>query len=143
MYVNLADYIRDLESKGLTVLASKVKKVSERYPKTIRAYKDHFGVVRLCSSEVNIFTTHTDFYHSKGSRDGSLEVMPFIEDNGEHIYADPPVYTIGYVNPYGFGDVQLPDWEEKLKEDNIPREIIKKVRMYFLGHAPANYKDIP
>ena len=142
MYVDLVKHLEDLE-RALGSESQTYKATAQAFKDhpNLRAYLDHIGVIRLCSADVNPFVTTIDITHRTDQ--GSLEILPYINDKGVRIYADPPIYIVGYRNPKGFGEVPLADWEEMLKDSEIAIEVIRKVKWYLKAHCPVNYEDVP
>lgn len=143
MYVDLLEHMTEVErklgpeSRGFRA----VNQAFKDHP-NLRAYVDHIGCVRLCSTDVNAVADTIDICHRTEDA-GSLVIQPFIHAQGQRIYADPPIYVIGYRNLDGFGEVPLPDWEVLLKDASLSDEIIKKVKWYLRAHRPVNYDQVP
>ena len=142
MYVDLVKHLEDLE-RNLGSDSQSFKTTAQAFKDhpNLRAYLDHIGVIRLCSVDVNPFVDIIDITHRTDQ--GSLEILPYINDKGVRIYADPPIYVVGYRNPKGFGEVPLADWEDLLKDSGIAQEVIRKVKWYLKAHCPVNYEDVP
>lgn len=143
MYVDLADHLRHLEEvrpdSGEVV---DIRIAWHTFP-DLRAYKDHLGVVRLCSSSVNYDCDQMYMVHRTDTDSGSLEILPFVFDKQVRIHSDPPIFVVGQRNPNGFGEVGLPDWRELLEDAGIGPLVISKVRQYLNRHPPINYRDVP
>lgn len=141
MYVDLLKHLGDLEARlGSESSAYKAAAQAFRDHPNLRAYLDHLGCIRLCSVDINPYADLIDITHR--TEQGSLEILPHVNDKGVRIYADPPIYVVGYRNPQGFGEVPLADWEEILKDAGLDKEIIRKVRWYLRGHQPVSYDDV-
>lgn len=142
MYVDLLEYIDSLErTLGPDSLQYQATLQAYDDHPNLRAWKDHLGVVRLCTVDVNLYCDTLDMTHRTDQ--GSLEVLPFIQDNGLRIYSDPPIYVVGYRNQNGFGEKPLADWDVLLRDAGIGDDVILKVRNYLLAHQPVNYSEIP
>ncbi len=143
MYVDLVKHLEELAAK-LGAESNTYKQTAQAYAdhRDLRAYRDHIGVIRLCSAGANPFVDHIDITH-RTEEAGSLEVLPYLNDKGVRIYADPPIYVVGYRNPNGFGEVPLHDWEELLKDSEIAPEVIRKVKWFLGHHQPVNYDQVP
>lgn len=142
MYVDLVKYLEELErTLGPDSTTYKTSSQAFKDHPNLRAYLDHIGCIRLCSVDVNPFVDTIDITHR--TEQGSLEILPYIHDKGQRIYADPPIYVVGYRNPKGFGEVPLCDWEDLMKDSGLAVEVIRKVKWYLGAHRPVNYEDIP
>ena len=109
----------------------------------LRAYRDHMGIVRLCTPDVNALATNIDVTHRSQECGGAIEVLPYVLEEGVSVYADPPLYVVGYSNPNGFGEVPLKDWPDLLADAGLSRTVISKVRSYLGGHAPVDFSEAP
>lgn len=143
MYVDLLEHLSEVESR-LGSESRVFKAVSQAFKEhpNLRAYVDHVGVTRLCSSDVNGVVDTIDITH-RTEDTGSLVIFPYIQAQGQRIYSDPPIHVIGYRNPDGFGEIPLPDWEEGLKQAGLGQDIVRKVRWYLGAHQPVNYDQVP
>lgn len=142
MYVSLLKHLEDLEQNlGPDSNTYKTASQAFRDHPNLRAYLDHIGVIRLCSTDVNPFVDTMDITHR--TEQGSLEILPFINDKGSRIYSDPPIYVVGYRNPKGFGEVPLADWEDLMKDSGLSVEVVRKVKWYLRAHRAVNYDEVP
>lgn len=142
MYVDLVKYLESLEETlGCESPTYQAAAIAYKDHPNLRAYLDHIGVIRLCSIDVNPFVDTIDITHR--TEQGSLEILPFIHDKGARIYADPPIYVVGFRNPKGFGEVPLADWEDLMKDSGLSQDVVRKVRWYLGAHRPVNYEDVP
>lgn len=144
MYMDLGEHLDELRrTLGADSGSYRTTETARLEHPNLRAYRDHLGIVRLCSCDVNQYVDNVDLVHRNDDEGSSLEVFPFLTDKGARIYADPPMFVVGYRNPKGFGEVPLHDWQTHLEDAKIPIEIIRKVRWYLGAHAPVNYDQIP
>lgn len=145
MYVDLVKHLEDLErALGTDSQAYRSAAQAYRDHPNLRAYLDHIGCIRLCSVDANPKVDTIEITHR--TEEGSLEILPFLRDNdgaGAKIYADPPIYVVGYRNPKGFGDVPLMDWEDLMKDSALGIDVIRKVKWYLGAHRPVDYDQIP
>jgi hypothetical protein len=97
---------------------------------------------RFCSKGANAKATDYDMSHNCGCcADSPLEVWPYTEQDGVRIYSDPPSFTVGEKNGYGYGETPYPGWDAKMREANIPEPLIDRVRMYLEAHPPEEYPE--
>ena len=144
MFVDLQSHLQDLQGRlGPDATAFKKATAAAIRYHDLRAYRDHVGCIRLCSAQVNPVATHIEVTHRTQECGGSIEVMAFVEENGLHVYADPPLYVVGFSNPNGFGEVPLKDWADLLADAGLAIEVIRKVRSYLGRHAPINFDQVP
>jgi sugar phosphate isomerase/epimerase len=143
MYLDLVKYLDELVNNRPDSPDAVNFRVAQHTFPDLRAYKDHLGVVRLCSSAVNANVDTCHILHRTDGDGGSLEVMPFITDKQVQIFADPPIYVIGQRNPMGFGEVPHPDWRDLLEDAGLNSAVISKVHQYLARHPPISYHDIP
>lgn len=142
MYVDLLEHLSEVERK-LGKESKSYKSVSQAFKDhpNLRAYTDHLGVVRLCSADVNGSVDMMDITH-RSDDGGSTIIHPFLQVNGQRVYADPPAYVVGYRNLDGFGEVPLPDWEVLLTDAGLSPEVIRKVKWFLGAHRPVNYDQV-
>jgi hypothetical protein len=142
MYVDLVKHLEDLEHRfGPDSNTFKGTSQAFKDHPNLRAYLDHIGCIRLCSVDVNPFVDLIDITHRTDQ--GSLEVLPHIKDKGVCVYADPPIYVVGYRNPKGFGEVPLADWQALMEDAGLSPEVIRKVKWYLGAHRAVNYDEVP
>lgn len=143
MYVDIDQHLRDLDDRPLGGSeAVNVRIAIHSFP-DLRAYRDHLGVVRLCTPHANGLCDSIHILHRTDVDGSTLEIMPFFLDKQVHIYADPPLYVVGQRNPNGFGESPLPDWQELLEDAGLSKAVISKVRQYLKQHPPISYRDVP
>jgi len=142
MYVDLVQHLSCME-KQLGADSSTYKSAAKAFADhpNLRAYLDHLGCIRLCTVDVNKVVNLIDITHR--TEQGSLEILPHLNDKGVRLYADPPIYVVGYRNPDGFGETPLADWEELMKDANLSSEVVQKVKWYLAAHRPVNYDQLP
>ncbi|SRR6266849_5851190 len=140
MFLDLTEHLKELRETAALILPRVEKILAVR--RNLRAFKDHLGVVRYCSSDVNAVVDTVEITHRTDEEDGVLEILPSVLDEGMHIYSDPPIFILGYRNPKGFGEVPLHDWRDILNDNNISDAVIRKVRLYFKKHAAVNYDQV-
>lgn len=144
MYVDLLKHLEMLEHRlGIESLAYKQQALAFKEHPNLRAYLDHLGVVRLCTTDVNALVDSVDITHRTDDVGGSLEILPFINEKGGRLYSDPPLFVVGYRNPKGFGEVPLVDWRDLMEDAGIANEVQRKVQWYLKAHAPVNYEEVP
>lgn len=143
MFLDLQSHLAELQ-KCLGADASTLKKALGALGRhhNLRAYKDHMGIVRLCSADVNSTAANIEVTHRTQECGGALEIMVYTDEQGAHVYADPPLYVVGFSNPHGFGEVPLKDWVELLTDAGLSIEAIRKVRSYLGRHAPINFDQV-
>ncbi len=142
MYVDLVEHLKVMELKlGPDSASYKLAAKAFADHPNLRAYLDHLGCIRLCSTDVNKTVDLIDITHR--TELGSLEVMPHVNDKGMRVYADPPIFVVGYRNPKGFGEVPLIDWEELMKDAGLSDAVVNKVKRYLGAHQPVNYDQLP
>ena len=139
MFIDLERHLKELRETAALTLPRVEKILAVR--RNLRAFKDHLGVVRYCSSDVNAFVNSIEMTHRTDGDGSALEILPFRVEEGIHLYSDPPIYVVGYRNPHGFGEVALPDWRDMLEDNNISNAVIRKVKTYFRGHVAVNYNQ--
>lgn len=106
----------------------------ERYPE-LSGFKHPTGEIILCSSEINEYCTDVQL-----QRYGTEYIaLPYLEDMGIRLYSNPVVFYLGLDNDKGFGIVPFSDWEQHFVENEIPKEIITKVKNFLGSHMPASY----
>lgn len=144
MFVDLATHLKDMQTLlGPEAVAfKKAVSILGRHA-NLRAYRDHMGIIRLCSFDVNPIATGIDVTHRSTECGGSIEVMPYLVEEGISVYSDPPLFVVGYSNPHGFGEVPLKDWSDLLADAGLSRTVITKVRSYLGGHAPVDFSEVP
>jgi hypothetical protein len=106
----------------------------------LRAFRDHLGVVRLCSAGVNGLCDLMEVTHRTDAA-GAIEVLPHVREDGLNIYSDPCIFVVGHANDKGFGECPLADWSELLADHGLPRELISKVRLYLNRHKPVSFEE--
>ncbi len=144
MYVDLQTHLADMRTR-LGGQASAWLKTCEALNRhsNLRAYRDHMGIVRLCSIDVNPKANCIEVTHRTQECGGSIEVMAYADEGGLSIYTDPPLYVVGFSNPRGFGEVPLKDWADLLADAGLSIEVIRKVRSYLGRHAPIDFDQVP
>lgn len=144
MYLDLLKHLAELENTlGSESPSFKQAVQAFKDHPNLRAFKDHRGYVRLCTSDVNPLVDTIDITHRTDETGASLEILPFIHDNGGRIYSDPPFYVVGFRNPKGFGEVPLVDWRELMEDCGISIEVQRKVKWYLSAHAAVDYEAVP
>lgn len=68
--------------------------------------------------------------------DANIYIFPYIEVEGIKIYTDPTYFCIGQKNPkpslkFPKKHIMFDDWEQQMKNANIPEKIIEQVKTYF------------
>jgi len=140
VFVDLAQHLQELKQTK-SIALPRIEKVVAVQPK-LRAFRDHMGVVRFCTSDVNAVVDTVEMTHRTDDDGAALEVLPFVVTEGLHVYSDPPIMVIGFRNPGGFGEIPLNGWKEILEDNNISLDVIRKVNWYFKKHAPVDYSQV-
>ena len=82
---------------------------------------------------VNSQATDFEAAHNCGCcNDSPLEIWPYIkltDHTGQELrlYAEGIPFRVGEKNPWGYGDISYPGWEEKLRKASIPEVVIQRV----------------
>lgn len=101
------------------------------------------GFQRLCSASINEYVNQMEIAHSCGCCEGAqLLIYPFCVVEGQKVFSNPPHFTVGFSNRYGFGEVPLTDWKVELKRAGINQLVIDKVAEYLKRHPPIDYDSI-
>lgn len=144
MFVSLTSHLSEVRSQLGESATAYLRACNALYNHSnLRAYRDHLGIIRLCSADVNPLATGIEVTHRTPEAGGAIEVLPFVVENGLTLYADPPLFIVGYSNPKGFGEVPLKDWAELLADAGLSKAVIAKVRSYLGGHAPVDFSEAP
>lgn len=144
MYVNVIEHLAELErALGADSKTYKTACQAFRDHPNLRAYRDHTGVVMLCSTDTNKLVDGIDVLHRTDDAGSSLLVAPFVKAEGQRVYADPPFYTVGFRNPKGFGECPLADWQVLMEDAELSLEVIRKVKWYLAAHRPVDYDQVP
>lgn len=144
MYIDLLKHLESLEQKlGSESPTYQQQAQAFKDHPNLRAFLDHLGVVRLCTTDVNKVVDSIDITHRTDEAGGSLEILPFLHDKGGRLYADPPIFVVGFRNPKGFGEVPLADWRDLMEDEEISIEVCRKVQWYLKAHAPVDYDEVP
>jgi len=61
--------------------------------------------------------------------DSPLELWPYMITGEDRVYSDPPCILIGEREAHGARP--RPGWVTKLKEANMPEELIQSIKEYF------------
>lgn len=120
---------------GIKEKIEKLSKEAERLER-IRAKfldldeeRDRWGKVRLSAKSANPLTTDIETRHSCGCcNDSPYYAMPYLDFEGERIYASPVQTYIGEKATSYYGEVWLDDWHEKLQAIGIPVTTIDKLQ---------------
>lgn len=129
--MNLQEYLKKIQ--GLPDLYEGVLKLIGQFDTTLRVDTTS-KVTKLCTYEINYFANEIDFQF-----EDSLRAQVFSYEFGVPLYADPPVFLLGKLNPNGFGYIPDKDWEEWMKYNNVNPDIIKKVKDVLASKPPVNY----
>ena len=117
------------------------KKAKELFS-NVEIQRDRWEQERFFSSQVNPKVNKVEIHHSCGCCQGAaLYARPYLEDSGTTVYSDPPYFTIGYGNEWGYGVEENEGWEEKMREKNISEEVIKQCRKYLDDNKPGLYDE--
>ena len=134
--MGINDKIKKLEKE-----LAEVKKAKELFSNA-EISKDRWGTERYYSLQVNPKANKVEIHHSCGCcHDASLYARPYLNAGGVDIYSDPPYFTVGYGNEWGYGENESEGWEERMKEKDISEEVIKQVREYLDDNKPGFYDD--
>lgn len=129
--MSLEDHINKLNSeieKNQKELAT-LEKLKAQFP-DLRVHINRWKTQRYYSALANELAEHYDMKHNCGCcGDSPLEVWPYTEYEGQRVYSDPPVFTVGE-NSY-FGDVPHEGWEDKLRVAKIKEKLIDSIQIHF------------
>lgn len=101
------------------------------------------GIQRLCSASMNEYVNQMEIVHSCGCCEGAgLLIYPFCVVEGQKVFSNPPHFSVGHSNRYGFGEVPLTDWKVTLKNAGINPLVIDKVGEYLKRHPPIDYDEV-
>lgn len=131
MTKTLQEEINDLKKQSQTSVqkAEHLTNLLKIYP-DLQKYVGRWGKEAFCSVSVNSKVDDYDLRHNCGCcRDSPLEVWPFLNTEHGKIYSYPAMYMIGE-NSFN-GDIPYPNWEDRLKNNNISEVVIKKLEQYF------------
>lgn len=123
------EYISQIDA--LPTYQAGVCKIFSDYP-DLRVDKE--SGIKLCSPIINQFVTDFDIVW-----DDVCTVHLFAWEYGQHVYADPPTFEVGFANPYGLGYRPYIDWEEHLNHFFINPDLIKEIRNLLKSKPPINY----
>jgi hypothetical protein len=141
MYLSASEYLAKLVYSGSNWhRIDQIEELMKKYP-SLRVYEDYLGRLRLCTYEVNSLVDEIFLWHRTDSG-GSIEVLPFIQEDGVEIHSDPVIFIVGHANDKGFGEVPLHDWKNLLEDEKICKDVVRKIRDYLDKHAPVNYSDV-
>lgn len=134
-YVDLDEHLeRITENPGRSKEAVDIRLALSQYPE-LAGYRHFTGEVLMCSPEINVYCTDVEI-----QRYGEEFVaLPYIDDKGVRLYANPVVFYIGIDNSHGFGIVPFRDWSEHFVKNGFDNNIIRKVKSFLDSHAPASY----
>ena len=108
----------------------------------IEEHRDRWETIRLCTPSINKLTDDVEIRHSCGCcADASLQAWPFKLIQGTYIYSKPTCFFIGQQNDYGYGEIPDPNWQDKLKEADIPQMVIDKIQAYLDNNPPIYEED--
>ena len=134
--MGINDKVKELERELNAALLAKAL-----FP-NVEINRDRWGRERFFSCDVNSKADKVEIHHSCGCcQDAALYARPYIEDSGVTVYSDPPYFTIGYGNEWGYGENESEGWEETMREKNILEEVIKQCRKYLDENKPGAHDD--
>jgi len=108
----------------------------------LEEHRDRWETIRLCTPSINKLTDDVEIRHSCGCcADASLQAWPFKLIQGTYIYSKPTCFFIGQQNDYGYGEIPDPNWQDKLKEADIPQMVIDKIQAYLDNNPPIYDED--
>jgi len=131
MYLDLEQYLMKLK-ECWSLEADVVEIAKETFP-DLKAFQDPDGTVKFCSPTATKFADRFDVKHDS---EGRTYVTAFIINDKVQVYADPPILWVGRYNTEGFGEIPNEGYQEKV-EEAWSKDFAKKVKDYFLQHAPA------
>src|SRR5713226_9564397 len=76
MFLDLTEHLKELRETAALILPRVEKILAVR--RNLRAFKDHLGVVRYCSSDVNAVVDTVEITHRTDEEDGVLEILPSV-----------------------------------------------------------------
>jgi len=115
-----------------------IRELLKIYPK-LKRETGRWGSERFYTLEVNRIVLEADIWHSCSCcPDAPLFISPYIVVNSIKVFSDPPKICIGQMNAYGYGEIPDENWEETLKNHNLPETIIEQVRIYFTEYPESN-----
>jgi len=91
-----------------------------------------------CSTEENRGATSVDFVFSEDSLLAYVYVSLPLDGR---LYASPPCFTVGHLEPRSFGVRPVADWREQLQAANAHPDVIKKVDSYLRSRPPVSYRE--
>ena len=132
----------ELEAKQKEL--NSMRKISELFP-DIKEHRNRWGTIRLTTKDANSKTNQAQICHSCGCcEDAPLQAWPYLEVDGIKVFSDPPYFTVGEKIPYyyGMGERPYDEWEQKLRDANIPESIISIVQDYFNENKPKHVEYV-
>lgn len=130
--ISVDDKIKELKScvldKKKEIL--RLEGLESVYP-DLKIHVDRWKKVVYCSASVNSIVTTCETKHNCGCCERSpLEAWFYILTPLGKIYSNPPCIMIGE-KEFSGGDIPFPDWEDKLRRENIPENIIEQLKSCF------------
>jgi len=108
-----------------------LKSMLESYP-DLEVHTGRWNKKVYSSRSVNSLVNNYDTRHNCGCcSDSPLEVWPYLETEYGKIYSSPAMFFVGQKNEYRYGDLSDPGWEDKLRKENIPEELIERMSSLF------------
>ena len=108
-----------------------------------RRHTDVLGNIRNVSAEANsccnqVFIDHTYRDHCTDP----VCVWPFLVQDGQEIFSDPPYFHVACNNQKGVGYKPDPDWFERMTEAHVSIIVIAKIKSYLERHPCCDCGDI-
>ena len=117
-----------------------LRTVKEQYP-SLQSSRGRWGYIRYYASEINSEVDEVSIHYSCGCcSDASLYARPYKVVNGLKVFSDPPYFCVGGKTDYR-GDEPDIGWENKLREKNIPENVIQKIQDHFDKEAKDHEWD--
>ena len=112
--------------------ANRLEALQKAYP-DLRRSEGRWKKVVFCSKSVNSKVNRFDIRHNCGCcADSPLEIWPYLESaEFGKIYSDPPKFVVGEKNPIFHGDTPYKGWDEKMRAEGIPEDVIGPVAQIF------------
>lgn len=118
------------ESAKQNAEAQRLSALSTEFP-DLQKRVGRWNKVAYYSKSVNTKVQRFDIRHNCGCcNDSPLEVWPYLETPHGKVYSDPPMFQVGEKH-WISGDKPYSGWKVKLRNADIPEEIIGAVQVHF------------
>lgn len=102
----------------------------------LQVAKTDTGQLLYCTAEANKEAEAFEI----DTTNGHVRVWTYISlDKHDRVHTSPPCFTIGAVNPAGFGVIPRYEWNVAMEEAGLQLSLIRKVKSYLDSRAPVCY----